>query len=69
MKRKFSPSDVDIGPGIEKSLVVLKPRNASPLMVDVKVENVVAENTSASVVELSFTVRNDVIVTSSCRLP
>lgn len=48
MKRKLSPSDVGLEAVNEKFPVVSLSPKAPPLMTDVKVEDVVAENASRS---------------------
>lgn len=58
MKRYLSPSDVAIGPVNWKNRILSLPRTAPPLIANMKVEDVVAENTSESGFELSYAGRN-----------
>lgn len=58
MKRELSLSGMGIGLGNLKNQVVSLVSTAPPLMPDVKMEDVVADNTSGSGAELSFAGRN-----------
>lgn len=58
MKRELLPSDVVIGSVNKRNRDVSLVSTASPLMTDVKVKDVVAENAIASGVELRSAGRN-----------
>lgn len=58
LKSELSPNDVGIRLVNKKHCLVSLPPTAAPLMVDVKVDHVVSENTYESAVELSSSARN-----------
>lgn len=57
MNRELSFSDVGIGQANSKILDVSRPLTAPPLMMNVKMEGLVAEKESGISVDLSFTPR------------